>query len=123
MQGAGITIPSMNNGSVVTFTVTAQLNGNPTGTLTNTATVTSNGQTASQLTVELKDGRTFTGTVYGIDTLTDLAIVRIEATALPAATRLQAPEDRQPVERPLRLVQMRAARRAASGRRPTQRSG
>jgi transcriptional regulator with XRE-family HTH domain len=32
--------------------------------------------------------------------------------ALPAATRLQAPEDRQPVERPLRLVQMRAARRA-----------
>jgi uncharacterized repeat protein (TIGR01451 family) len=47
MQGAGITIPSMANGSVVTFTVNAQLNGNPTGTLTNVATVTSNGQTAS----------------------------------------------------------------------------
>jgi uncharacterized repeat protein (TIGR01451 family) len=47
MQGAGITIPSMSNGSVVTFTVNAQLNNNPTGTLTNTATVTSNGQTAS----------------------------------------------------------------------------
>ena len=47
MQGAGITIPSMANGSIVTFTVTAQLTGNPTGTLTNVATVTSNGQTAS----------------------------------------------------------------------------
>jgi uncharacterized repeat protein (TIGR01451 family) len=47
MQGAGITIPSMANGSVVTFTVNALLNNNPTGTLTNTATVTSNGQTAS----------------------------------------------------------------------------
>jgi uncharacterized repeat protein (TIGR01451 family) len=47
MQGAGITIPSMANGSTVTFTVTAQLTGNPTGTLTNVATVTSNGQTAS----------------------------------------------------------------------------
>jgi uncharacterized repeat protein (TIGR01451 family) len=47
MQGAGITVPSMANGSVVTFTVNAQLNNNPTGTLTNTATVTSNGQTAS----------------------------------------------------------------------------
>jgi uncharacterized repeat protein (TIGR01451 family) len=47
MQGAGITIPSMANGSTVTFTVNAQLNNNPTGTLTNTATVTSNGQTAS----------------------------------------------------------------------------
>jgi hypothetical protein len=47
MQGAGITIPSMANGSVVTFTVNAQLNNNSTGTLTNTATVTSNGQTAS----------------------------------------------------------------------------
>jgi uncharacterized repeat protein (TIGR01451 family) len=47
MQGAGITIPSMANGSVVTFTVNAQLVNNPTGTLINTATVTSNGQTAS----------------------------------------------------------------------------
>jgi S1-C subfamily serine protease len=40
---------------------------------------------ASELTVELKDGREFKGTVYGIDTLTDLAIVRVEATGLPAA--------------------------------------
>ena len=35
--------------------------------------------------VQLKDGRTFDGTVYGIDTLTDLAIVKINATGLPAA--------------------------------------
>ena len=41
---------------------------------------------ASSLTVELKDGREFTGTVYGIDTLTDLAIVKVDATGLPWAT-------------------------------------
>ena len=35
------------------------------------------------LTVELADGRQFDGTIYGIDTLTDLAIVKIEATGLP----------------------------------------
>jgi serine protease Do len=40
---------------------------------------------ASSLTVELKDGREFTGTVYGIDTLTDLAIVKVDASGLPAA--------------------------------------
>jgi S1-C subfamily serine protease len=37
------------------------------------------------LLVELKDGRDFDGTVYGIDTLTDLAIVKIEGEDLPAA--------------------------------------
>ena len=35
--------------------------------------------------VELKDGRVFSGQVYGIDTLTDLAIVKVEATGLPTA--------------------------------------
>ena len=40
---------------------------------------------SESLKVELKDGRTFTGTVYGIDTLTDLAIVKVEATGLPTA--------------------------------------
>jgi 2-alkenal reductase len=35
--------------------------------------------------VELKDGRILQGTVYGIDTLTDLAIVKVEATGLPTA--------------------------------------
>jgi S1-C subfamily serine protease len=35
--------------------------------------------------VELKDGRVLAGKVYGIDTLTDLAIVKVEATGLPTA--------------------------------------
>ena len=37
------------------------------------------------LTVNLQDGRTFPGTIYGIDTLTDLAIVKVDATGLPTA--------------------------------------
>jgi serine protease Do len=40
---------------------------------------------SDKITVMLKDGRTFTGTIYGIDTLTDLAIVRIDAKGLPSA--------------------------------------
>jgi serine protease Do len=40
---------------------------------------------ADKLTVELRDGRQFPGTVYGIDTLTDLAIVKVDAKGLPAA--------------------------------------
>jgi serine protease Do len=47
--------------------------------------LTSSNEVASELTVELNDGRDLTGTVYGIDTLTDLAIVKVEATDLPAA--------------------------------------
>jgi S1-C subfamily serine protease len=35
--------------------------------------------------VELKDGRQFQGRVYGIDTLTDLGIVKIEGERLPVA--------------------------------------
>ena len=35
--------------------------------------------------VEFKDGRILSGTVYGIDTLTDLAIVKVDATGLPTA--------------------------------------
>ena len=41
---------------------------------------------ATSITVSLKDGRDFVGTIYGIDTLTDLAIVKVEATDLSAAT-------------------------------------
>jgi S1-C subfamily serine protease len=37
------------------------------------------------LKVELNDGREFDGTVYGIDTLTDLAIVKVNANDLTAA--------------------------------------
>jgi serine protease Do len=40
---------------------------------------------ASELTVVLNDGRQFAGEVYGIDTLTDLAIIKIDATDLPVA--------------------------------------
>jgi S1-C subfamily serine protease len=40
---------------------------------------------ASSLFVILDDGRTFEGEVYGIDTLTDLAIVKVDATDLPYA--------------------------------------
>jgi S1-C subfamily serine protease len=40
---------------------------------------------ATDVTVELNDGRTVDGSVYGVDTLTDLAIVKINATDLPAA--------------------------------------
>jgi len=42
-------------------------------------------QGATQLNVVLNDGREFRGSVYGIDTLTDLAIVKIDATDLPFA--------------------------------------
>jgi len=39
----------------------------------------------SKLTVNLKDGRSFDATVYGVDTLTDLAIVKVDQTGLPTA--------------------------------------
>ncbi len=40
---------------------------------------------ADRISVQLSDSRVFTGRVYGIDTLTDLAIVKIDATGLTAA--------------------------------------
>jgi S1-C subfamily serine protease len=40
---------------------------------------------ADSLTVALSDGRTFTGEVYGIDTFTDLAIIKVDGTDLPSA--------------------------------------
>jgi S1-C subfamily serine protease len=43
------------------------------------------GGNPSKLTVNLKDGRSFDATVYGVDTLTDLAIVQVDATGLPTA--------------------------------------
>jgi S1-C subfamily serine protease len=75
----GGTIPERGVGSGVIY--------DPAGwILTNRHVVrTADGAIASQLTVELKDGREFTGTVYGIDTLTDLAIVKVDATGLPSA--------------------------------------
>jgi S1-C subfamily serine protease len=49
---------------------------------------------ADEISVQLNDSRVFTGRVYGIDTLTDLAIVKIDATGLPTAT-LGTSEDLQ----------------------------
>jgi S1-C subfamily serine protease len=41
----------------------------------------------SKLTVTLRDGRTFNASIYGVDTLTDLAVVKIEgASGLPTVT-------------------------------------
>lgn len=40
---------------------------------------------ASQVQVSLKDGRTFTGEVVGSDDETDIAVIRVDATDLPAA--------------------------------------
>ncbi len=50
--------------------------------LTNRHVVSGN---PTKLTVKLKDGRTLDGTIYGIDTLTDLAIVKVNETGLPTA--------------------------------------
>ena len=47
MQGAGCTIPSLSNNSWVAFTINATLTSNPTGSITNTATVTVGSQTAT----------------------------------------------------------------------------
>jgi serine protease Do len=49
---------------------------------------------ADQISVQLNDSRVFTGRVYGIDTLTDLAILKIDATGLPVAP-LGSSEDLQ----------------------------
>ncbi len=40
---------------------------------------------ADSLTVTLKDGRELTGKTYGVDTLTDLAIVKVDGSGLPTA--------------------------------------
>jgi S1-C subfamily serine protease len=54
--------------------------------LTNRHVVTgSNGQLVTTLVVDLKDGRQFNGRIYGVDTLTDLAIVKIDGAGLPTA--------------------------------------
>ena len=77
---AGGTIPEQGIGSGVIFDASGWI-------LTNRHVVTdTSGSTASSVTVELKDGHQYQGSVYGIDTLTDLAIVRIDATGLATAT-------------------------------------
>ncbi len=76
---SGGTIPDAGVGSGIIFDAGGWI-------LTNRHVVTdANGNTADSLTVELRDGRQFEGSVYGIDTLTDLAIVKIQADGLTAA--------------------------------------
>jgi S1-C subfamily serine protease len=75
----GGTVPERGVGSGVIYDASGWI-------LTNRHVVETQDQAiASELTVELKDGREFKGTVYGIDTLTDLAIVKVDATGLPTA--------------------------------------
>jgi S1-C subfamily serine protease len=50
--------------------------------LTNRHVVSGN---PSKITVNLKDGRSLAGSIYGIDTYTDLAIVKVEGSNLPTA--------------------------------------
>jgi serine protease Do len=77
-DGLGGVLPETGIGSGVIF--------DPDGwILTNRHVVMTGTTVASELTVQLKDGRELVGTVYGIDTLTDLAIVKVEGTDLPAA--------------------------------------
>ena len=69
-----IDLPEQGIGSGVIF--------NPNGwILTNRHVVAG----SDSVTVELKDGTRYPGEIYGIDTLTDLAIVKVDATGLTAA--------------------------------------
>jgi S1-C subfamily serine protease len=76
---SGQTIPAQGVGSGIIFDAAGWILTNRHVVQIDTTTI------ASQLTVELKDGHQYTGTVYGVDTLTDLAVVKIDATGLTAA--------------------------------------
>jgi len=89
--------------AVVTITASGVTSANPFGGGSGTGTAVGSGiifdanglvltnhhvvaGSPSKLTVTLKDGRTLNASIYGVDTLTDLAIVRIEgASGLPTA--------------------------------------
>ena len=97
-QSATIAVASKVSPAVVKITVTGSDSGN-TGVIPATGVGSgviydSNGwiltnhhvvEGGDKFDVELKDGRVLSGKVYGIDTLTDLAIVKVEATGLPTA--------------------------------------
>jgi S1-C subfamily serine protease len=88
--------------AVVTIVADGVTSTDPTTGQTGTATATGSGVifdasgliltnhhvvegNPSKLTVNLKDGRSFDASIYGVDTLTDLAIVKVDATGLPTA--------------------------------------
>ena len=101
----GTSIPEQGVGSGIIFAANGWI-------LTNRHVVTNtDGTTASSLTVELKDGHQYQGKVYGIDTLTDLAIVKIEATGLTAASIGSSAD--------LQVGQLAIAMAAPSGPTPT----
>jgi S1-C subfamily serine protease len=78
VNGLGAQIPQTGVGSGVIYDASGWI-------LTNRHVVTNDSDVVvAKLTVELKDGRQFEGHVYGVDTLTDLAIVKIQATGLPS---------------------------------------
>jgi serine protease Do len=97
-QSATIAVAAKVSPAVVKITVTGSDQGN-TGVIPATGVGSgviydSNGwiltnhhvvEGGDKFDVELKDGRILSGKVYGIDTLTDLAIVKVEATGLPTA--------------------------------------
>jgi serine protease Do len=72
--GGGILGTTSGTGSGVVYDATGWI-------LTNRHVV----EGAQSLVVALSDGRTFPGEVYGIDTLTDLAIVKVDGSDLPTA--------------------------------------
>jgi S1-C subfamily serine protease len=98
-SSATIAVAAKVSPAVVRITVTGSTSGGDLGVIPATGVGSgvifdSNGwiltnhhvvEGGSKFDVELKDGRTLSGTVYGIDTLTDLAIVKVDATGLPTA--------------------------------------
>ena len=98
-SSATIAVASKVSPAVVRITVTGTSNAGNLGVIPETGVGSgvifdSNGwiltnhhvvEGGEKFDVELKDGRVLSGTVYGIDTLTDLAIVKVDATGLPTA--------------------------------------
>src|SRR6478752_6134886 len=98
-NSATIAVAARVSPAVVRITVTGNTNNGDLGVIPSTGVGSgviydSNGwiltnkhvvEGGDKFDVELKDGRVLAGTVYGIDTLTDLAIVKVEGTDLPTA--------------------------------------
>jgi len=98
-SSATIAVASAVSPAVVRITVTGSTNAGNLGVIPDTGVGSgvifdSNGwiltnhhvvEGGEKFDVELKDGRVLTGSVYGIDTLTDLAIVKVNETGLPSA--------------------------------------
>jgi serine protease Do len=97
-SSATVAVAAKVSPAVVRITVTGTTNGGNLGVIPSTGVGSgiifdSNGwiltnhhvvEGGEKFDVELKDGRVLQGKVYGIDTLTDLAIVKVDATDLPS---------------------------------------